>query len=129
MLLSKHLSKNLLRLTWENKGPSRGFLLYYSLSTVSLLSSFASPFLLFKISTSVQPTFVHVIQMRLLQITWDLLRATAFLDFLELVKIAVVMTFLGCDFKAGYVMQFASFEKLKSVFASFGPGFFEEFRN
>ena len=26
-------------------------------------------------------------------------------------------------------MQFASFEKLKSVFASFGPGFFEEFRN
>ena len=26
-------------------------------------------------------------------------------------------------------MQFASFEKLKSVFASFGPGLFEEFRN
>ena len=98
VLLSKHLSKNLLRLTWENKGPSRGFLLYYSLSTVSLLSSFASPFLLFKISTSVQPTFVDVIQMRLVQITWDLLRATAFLDFLELVKLAVVMTFLGCDF-------------------------------
>ena len=26
-------------------------------------------------------------------------------------------------------MQFASFEKLKSVFASFGPGLFEEFRH
>ena len=29
----------------------------------------------------------------------------------------------------GYVMQFASSEKLKSVFASFGPGLFEEFRH
>lgn len=66
--------------------------------------------------------------MRHVQITWDLLRATAFLDFLEMVKLAVVMTFLGCDFK-GYVMQFASFGKLKSVFASFGPGLFEEFRH
>ena len=36
--------------------------------------------------------------MRRVQITWDLLRATAFLDFLEMVKLAVVMTFLGCDF-------------------------------